>query len=79
MATREGELEKLGRAIRTEKAEGDVIETEVLGAWQDVGVGLDPCNQLTEDDTKAEDVAPLIVPFASQALRTHPVGRADRG
>lgn len=78
MATGEGELEELGRAVGAELAERDVVEAEVLGARQHVGVGLDPGDELAQDDAEAEHVAPLVVPLAAQALRRHPVRAAHR-
>lgn len=78
MATGVGKLEKLGRTIRAEFAEGDVIQTEILSTRENIRIGFDPRNQFAEDDAKAENITAFVVPFASQTFRRHPVGRADR-
>lgn len=78
MATRVGELEEVGRTIGAQLAERHVVEAEVLGARQHVGVGLDPRDQLAQHDAEAEHVAALVVPLAAQALGRHPVRAAHR-
>lgn len=76
----EGKLEEVWRAgIRTQRREGQVVQTEVLRAGQDVGVRLDAGDQLAQHDAVREHVRLLVVPLSLEALRGHPVGRAHGG
>jgi hypothetical protein len=61
----------------TEINKCEVIKAEGVGAWQDVGIGVNSRNQLAQDDAEREDVAGLVVPKAVETLRTHPVRRSD--
>ena len=63
MAAGEGQLEEFRRAIRAEFTEGDVVETEVLGAGQHVRISFDAAYQLAQDDPIGEDVRALVVPL----------------
>ena len=48
-----------------------------LSSWQDVGVSINSCQCLTDNDSKREHVYLLVVSVSAQALRRHPKGRSN--
>lgn len=68
----------MGFTMFAHLAERYVIQTKVVRPRELIWVRLDPSNHLAQDDTAAEDVAALVVVFALEALRGHPVGGASR-
>lgn len=78
MATGERELKEIGWTIGAQFAEGNVIQTEILGPRKDIRIGLNAGNQFAQDDAEAKDVTALVVPFAFQTFRRHPVRASDR-
>lgn len=75
----EGQTEEIRYNILSAQFGKDgIVDAEIVGTRQTIGIGLDPGYQLAQDDAIAEDVAALVVVVALETFGTHPVGTADR-
>ncbi|CAN8027910.1 unnamed protein product, partial [Ixodes persulcatus] len=76
LTARECQAQEGGRTVvGAEAAQGEPVNAKVGGSRQHVRVGVQPTNQLDEDDPVREDVGPLVVPGPVKALGRHPVRR----
>lgn len=76
----EGQLQKRRWRVSgcANVSHGEVVQAKVVGARQNVGIGGDAPYELANDDAEGEDVGPVIVPLALEALGRHPVRAANR-